>query len=225
MKILILILSISLSFESFAGLPVFETPSLPAILNPFEWNKNTELRRGRSFGGSRRSYSRGSSRRRSSSSNRSRRSKSSRNRSSSSGLAASPKRPSFGGKRISASQARKKYSTPRKKETVTRKSANGTNQTYVMNSYGGYGSGLMTGYMMGSSMWYWSMPFHPAFYYGRPAYVTNPDGTVGVYPPTFSWSRLFFTLMIVGLIGYLIYRAISQKRKYANASHSGGSFG
>jgi hypothetical protein len=93
-----------------------------------------------------------------------------------------------------------------------------------MNGYGGYGSGLMTGYMMGSSMWYWSMPFHPAFYYGRPAYVTNPDGTVGVYPPTFSWSRLFFTLMIVGLIGFLIYRAISQKRTYSKSTYSGGSF-
>jgi hypothetical protein len=69
------------------------------------------------------------------------------------------------------------------------------------------------------------MPFNPAYYYGRPAYVTNPDGTVSVYPPTFSWSRLFFTLMIVGLIGFLIYRAISQKRRFANTSYSGGSFG
>lgn len=135
-----------------------------------------------------------------------------------------PKRPSFGGKRMSASQARKKYSTPRKQETVTRRAADGSNQTYVMNSYGGYGSGLMTGYMMGTSMWYWSMPFHPAFYYGRPAYVTNPDGSVGVYPPTFSFSRLFFTLMILGLIGFIIYRAFSQKKKYSQMPYSSGSF-
>ncbi|MDC1067764.1 hypothetical protein OAQ99_01250 [Candidatus Kapabacteria bacterium] len=222
MKYFIIILSLILVFDGNAQ-SFQELTSFVDFSDVGDWKEGTSLRRGRSFGGSRRSSSRRSSSRRSTSS-RSKRNTSSRRSSSKSGLAQSPKRPSFGGKRMSQSQARKTYSTPRKQETISRKSANGTNQRYVMNSYGGYGSGLMTGYMMGSSMWYWSMPFHPAFYYGRPAYVTNPDGSVGVYPPRFSFSRVFFTLVILSILGFIIYRSFAKKKQYNSNNYSRGSF-
>ena len=119
---------------------------------------------------------------------------------------------SFGGKRLTNSKAyTSKYGTPRKttNQTITR---NGVSQNYVMHSYGGYGSGLMTGYMMGTTSLLWMMPFHPAFYYSRPYYVDNPDGTVGVYPPTFSWSKLFFTIIIIAVIIYII-RVMFRSKK------------
>jgi hypothetical protein len=126
---------------------------------------------------------------------------------------------SFGGQRLSSPKAyTQKYGTPRKStpQSITR---NGISQNYVMHSYGGYGSGLMMGYMMGTTSWLWMMPFHPAFYYSRPYYVDNPDGTVSVYPPTFSWSKLFFTLLVIGLIIYII-RVIIRSRKSRNYSQS-----
>lgn len=190
-----------------------------------------ELRRGRSFGGSRRRSSSRSRSRFSARSNSNSRSKSnnksfgggSRNRrSSSQSMASSPRRPSFGGKRMAPADAKKKYGTPRKSETINRKSATGQNTNYVMHSYGGYGSGLMTGYMMGTTSWMWSMPFHPAFYYSRPVYVTNTDGTVGVYPPTFSFSRIFFILMIIAILIWFFRRSRREKVHY---QESYGSFG
>jgi hypothetical protein len=218
MKILIYLLSFLLVAETNANMISISLPDASSITQLFDW-KNVELRRGRSFGGSRSRSTRPSRR----STNKKSSSKRT-NRSSSSGLASSPKRPSFGGNRISQSQAKSRYkSPPRKQETVSRPSASGQNTTYVMNHYGGYGSGLMTGYMMGSSMWYWSMPFHPAFYYGRPAYVTNADGTVSVYPPTFSFGKLLFTLLILGVIIFIIYRIYSSKTKYQHQTV--GSFG
>lgn len=174
---------------------------------------------GRSFGGSR---SRSFQRPRSSqprSSFGSRKGTTSAMRSTPSSKAAS----SIGGRRLSGGsrQYTSKYGAPRKSTTqsVTR---NGVTQNYVMHSYGGYGSGLMTGYMMGATSWMWMMPFHPAFYYSRPYYVDNSDGTVGVYPPTFDWSKLFFTLIIIAIIIYII-RVIIRNRKsraYSQSSFS-----
>lgn len=126
---------------------------------------------------------------------------------------------SFGGQRLNSSKAyTQKYGTPRKTstQTITR---NGVSQNYVMHGYGGYGSGLMMGYMMGTTSWLWMMPFHPAFYYSRPYYADNPDGTVSVYPPTFSWSKLFFTLIVIGLIIYII-RIIIRSRRAGNQTQS-----
>jgi len=126
---------------------------------------------------------------------------------------------SFGGQRMSSSKAYTgKYGTPRKStsQTITR---NGVSQNYVMHSYGGYGSGLMMGYMMGTTSWMWMMPFHPAFYYSRPYYADNPDGTVSVYPPTFSWSKLFFTIIVIALIIYII-KVIIRGRRAGNYSQS-----
>jgi hypothetical protein len=130
---------------------------------------------------------------------------------------------SFGGKRLDggAKQYTSKYGAPRKttSQTLTK---NGVSQNYVMHSYGGYGSGLMTGYMMGTTSMLWMMPFHPAFYYSRPYYVDNPDGTVGVYPPTFNWSKLFFTIIILAVIVYIIRTVIRNRknREYSQSSFS-----
>jgi hypothetical protein len=118
-----------------------------------------------------------------------------------------------------------KYGAPRR--TVAGNTMAGVPGNYRMNDYGGFSSGLMMGYMMGNTSMMWSMPFHPAFYYSRPYYVTNPDGTVGVYPPTFSFAKLFFTLIIVGGIAYIIYVIIRNRRRNAGSwgvTHSQSSF-
>ncbi len=131
---------------------------------------------------------------------------------------------SFGGKRLNSSQAyTSKYGTPRKStpQTVT---TGGQSQRYVMNSYGGYGSGLMTGYVMGSTSWLWFTPFHPAFYYSRPYYNTNQDGTIGVYPPTFSIGKVFVTIILAAVVFFIIY-AIIKNRKRKSSYGSSSSFG
>jgi len=129
---------------------------------------------------------------------------------------------SFGGKRLgNAKQYTSKYGVPRKSFTKSF-NRNGISRNYVFHSYGGYGSGLMTGYLMGRTSWLWFTPFHPAFYYTRPYYVDNPDGTVGVYPPTFSFSKLIFTILVFAVIIYIIIVVIKSKK--SNRS-SGSSFG
>ncbi|MDA3844456.1 MAG: hypothetical protein PF588_08830 [Candidatus Kapabacteria bacterium] len=133
--------------------------------------------------------------------------------------------PSFGGKRISSSAARSKYGTPRKTTPMTGKNAYGTNQNYNVHSYGGFSSGLMTGYMMGSitssMMW---MPWRGSFWYSRP-YYTEPDanGNISVYPPTFSWTKVFFALVVIGVIIYIIRGIIRNKKRISDGG--GGSFG
>lgn len=128
---------------------------------------------------------------------------------------------SFGGRRLGNSkQYTAKYGVPRKSFTKSINS-NGVSRNYVFHGYGGYGSGLMTGYVMGRTSWLWFMPFHPAFYYSRPYYVDNPDGTVGVYPPTFSLSKLIFTILVIGVIIYIIVVVIRSKKANQN---SGSSF-
>lgn len=185
------------------------------ITNMGSWQEGFNLRRGGGFGGSRRSF--GGSRRSSSS----RRSTSPSSRAKSTPKA-SPKAPSFGGNRMSSSQAKQKYGVPTKTQPVTKASASGQQTKYVMNHYGGYSSGLMTGYMMGSTSMMWMMPFHPAFYYSRPNYVENADGTVSVYPPTFSWGKLFITLIIIGVIVYFVRNYFKNKNR--SESTSQGSF-
>ncbi|MFP4527523.1 MAG: hypothetical protein ACLFQX_03165 [Candidatus Kapaibacterium sp.] len=171
-----------------------------------------EARRGRSFGGSRskRSFS---TQKRTPSKSRTQKSVPTMRKSTN-----PAKRTSFGGNRLSTGKAyTQKYGTPRKTETVTGRNAAGQQQKYVMHSYGGYGSGLMTGYMMGTTSWMWMMPFHPAFYYSKPYYVTNPDGTMGVYPPTFSFGKLLFTLLIIGGIAFIIVRIVKSRKKAARS--------
>lgn len=213
-KLAILLLSILMILPAeSAGIEIPQINILN-ILQSID-NLTPELRRGGSFGG-RRSFGRSRSRSRSKSfggsRSKNRRSNYSRNKT----LNHSPKRPSFGGKRMKPADARKKYGTPRKSTPVTQKSGSGASTNYVMHSYGGYGSGLMTGYMMGTSSWMWFTPFHPAFYYSRPIYVTNEDGSVGVYPPTFSWSRIFFIVMIIGVIVWYFQKRRIEKVRYQN---------
>lgn len=216
-SVFIVLLSLALAFTDlqaidFASFKVNSADLIQRILN----NDNLELfnaRRG-GGGGSRRSGSMGGSRRSSSSS---------KSRTTTSKPKTNPtKTPSFGGTRMNKADATKKYGTPRKTETMTGTNAAGSSVRYNVNSYGGYGSGLMTGYMMGVTPFYWSMPFHPAFYYSRPVYVDNADGSIDVYPPRFSFGKLLITLIIIAAIIFII-RRIMKARKLGNTSQS--SFG
>ena len=131
---------------------------------------------------------------------------------------------SFGGARkMTTASARAQYGTPRKVDNFQRREANGYSRNYQINDYGGYSSGLMRGYMMGqvTSYMMWA-PWHGAYWYSRPTYVYNPDGTVGVYPPTFDYTKLFITLFIVGGIAFVVY-VIVRNRKRNSESYS--SFG
>lgn len=161
-------------------------------------------RGGGSFGGSRQSYN-----------NRSRDYSAPRSRSSSPayGSPTSAQRNTFGGSRLGNTQEyTSRYGTPRRVETT--RIPNGTGATnYQVNRYGGMGDGFMMGYLMGSIPWYYSMPFHPAFYYSRPYTVANPDGTVGVYPGTFQWGQLFFVLLLVAGGAFILYVWIRSKRR------------
>jgi cbb3-type cytochrome oxidase subunit 3 len=89
------------------------------------------------------------------------------------------------------------------------------------------GDGFMMGYMLGAIPWYWSMPFHPAYYYSRPATVVNPDGTTAVYPGTFEWGTLFMTLLVIGgilYIGYVWLRNRRRRMAYTTAGTMAASF-
>ena len=135
----------------------------------------------------------------------------------------------FGGSRLSSSRDyTSRYGTPRRTETRTVPGTFGSGTNYVFNRYGGMSDGFMMGYVMGMTPWFYSMPFHPAFYYSRPYTVTNPDGTVGVYPGTFQWGTLFFMLLLVAGGGYIIYVWLKRKRerhRFGGADMSQSSFG
>lgn len=166
-----------------------------------------DARRGRSFGGSRRGGSSfGSSR---SSAPRT----SSPRTSSRIGRTTTQRRSSFGGTRLSSPQQyTRSYGVPRRTESVRAPAMGGTGYSnYTVHHYGGMGDRFMTGYLLGSTSWMWSMPFHPAFYYSRPAYYTNPTGGTEVYPPTFQPFKLIMTLVIIGGIAYVIYRVMRRR--------------
>jgi len=136
-------------------------------------------------------------------------------------------RNSFGGSRLNSSgDYVGRYGAPRATERTTMRGANG-NTNYTINRYGGMGDGFMMGYMLGSIPWYWSMPFHPAFYFSRPATTVNPDGSTGVYPGTFQWGTLFITLLVVGgiiFIGYVWLRNRRRRMAYTTAGTMAASF-
>ncbi len=210
-----IIIFFAMSEFMFADISNFAVKSLKNIEIPeiFSFNKNLsdflEIKRGGSFGGRRGGSA---TRSRSSSS-----SSSSATRSSSTSRSSS-----FGGSRtMTSQQARAKYGTPRKTETRTMTGANGAPMNYNVHHYGGFSSGLMTGYMTGQMMWYMTVP---AFFYSRPVYVKNADGTTDVYPPTFNWSKLFFILLIIAAIYYLVKRA-RNKNRTATDNYSSSSFG
>lgn len=126
---------------------------------------------------------------------------------------------SFGGNRVDNTYMRQKYGVPRKVETYSgRDASSGLSRNYQINDYGGYSSSLMRGYMMGqvSSYMMWA-PWHGAFWYSRPNYVYNDDGSVGVYPPTFNYSKIFIILIVIAII-YLIIRKrrMAKNNNYRN---------
>jgi hypothetical protein len=136
-------------------------------------------------------------------------------------------RNSFGGSRLNnSSDYVGRYGAPRATERTTMRGANGTTN-YTINRYGGMGDGFMMGYMLGSIPWYWSMPFHPAYYCSRPATAVNPDGSTAVYPGTFQWGTLFITLLVVGgiiFIGYVWLRNRRRRMAYTTAGTMAASF-
>ncbi|MBE2190095.1 MAG: hypothetical protein IAE98_11560, partial [Candidatus Kapabacteria bacterium] len=176
----------------------------------FDWQKSFESRRGGSFG-----RSRGATRSRSS------------NRSGTQARSTPPanpkKQPSFGGQRMDRQTAQAKYGAPRRTESIRTNNAAGGQMDYRVNHYGGFSSSLMTGYMLGNMAWWMTAP---AFFYSRPTYVENEDGTVDVYPPTFNFGKLFTFLIVIFAIVYFVrfMRAASrQAREREPESYS--SFG
>lgn len=122
-------------------------------------------------------------------------------------------RTSFGGTRLSsATEYRKSYGTPRRTEQVRLPNQSATSPGYTVHRYGGMGDGFMMGYMMGATPWIWSTPFHPAFYYSRPYIVDNANGTKEVYPPTFSWGKVFLVLLIVGGVAFIIFVVVRGRK-------------
>ncbi len=137
-------------------------------------------------------------------------------------------RNSFGGSRMNRpADYTGRYGAPRATQRQSFRGPAGTTTNYVVNRYGGMGDGFMMGYMMGSIPWYWSMPFHPAFYFSRPYTHANPDGSVGVYPPTFQWGTLIITLLVVGgllFIGYVWLRNRRRRMAYTTSGTMAASY-
>lgn len=121
-----------------------------------------------------------------------------------------------------------RYGTPRKQWTQTYTGNDGMSRPYVVNSYGGYGDGLMMGYLMGRTSWMWYTPFHPAFYYSQPSYVPMPNGGYQAYPPTFSFGSLFLALLIFGALAFIVwvvFKSFLRKRGSSGGNYSQSSFG
>ena len=134
-------------------------------------------------------------------------------------------RNSFGGSRMNSSgDYTSRYGAPRAAAKESFSGAGGTRTNYTVNRYGGMGDGFMMGYVMGSMPWYWSMPFHPAYYYSRPYTAMNPDGTTGVYPGTFQWGTLFFTLLLIGGVIFIVYVWLRNRRRRSLGYDSSGVF-
>lgn len=133
-------------------------------------------------------------------------------------------RNSFGGSRMNRpADYTGRYGVPRATQRQSFRGPAGTTTNYVVNRYGGMGDGFMMGYMMGSIPWYWSMPFHPAFYFSRPYTHANPDGSVAVYPPTFQWGTLLLTLIVVAALGFILYTWLRNRRRRMQAAFADGS--
>lgn len=182
---------------------------------------------GRSFGGSSRSFGSGRSfggSRPSTNYNRSTPPPSSYNRPSTS---FGGSRQSFGSSQQFRSGAdyQKRYGIPRRTDQMSLRNNSGINQNYRFNSYGGFGDGFMTGYLMGSIPWYWHTPFHPAFYYSRPVVINGSDGVSEVYPGSFSFGSLILGFLIIGGIIFIIYAVIRSRRRRAASDYSASSFG
>jgi len=92
---------------------------------------------------------------------------------------------------------------------------------YRVNDYGGFSSSLMMGYMMGNMAWWMTAP---AFFYSRPVYAENADGTVDVYPPTFNFGKLLMTIIIIAIIVMFVRSSLRSRKTIRSDNRSGGSF-
>ncbi len=127
---------------------------------------------------------------------------------------------SFGGSRAMAPAAanyQRSYGIPRQSTPMT---VPGVSSPYMVHNYGGYTDGLMMGYLMGRTSAMWYTPFHPAFYYSRPVYVTGADGAMEVYPPTFSFFKLFMGLAVFSVIIWLVMRFLRRRSNGTDGSQS-----
>jgi hypothetical protein len=127
---------------------------------------------------------------------------------------------SFGGSRAMAPAAanyQRSYGIPRQSTPMN---VPGVSSPYMVHNYGGYTDGLMMGYLMGRTSAMWYTPFHPAFYYSRPVYVPGANGAMEVYPPTFSFLKLFLGLAIFGVIIWLVMRFLRRRSSGADDSQS-----
>src|SRR5687768_1623356 len=113
-----------------------------------------EARRGGSFGGRRGGSSFGSRRSTSSYSTRS---------ATRTPTTSTSRRSSFGGNRLSSPQAyTRSYGIPRRTQSMRAPAIGGTGMSnYNVHHYGGMSDRFMTGYLLGTTSWMWSMPFHP----------------------------------------------------------------
>lgn len=131
---------------------------------------------------------------------------------------------SFGGTHLNSGRDyTTKYGVPRR--VIPGSQMSGVPGNYRVHDYGGWGSGFMMGYVAGHSSWMWGMPFHPYYYYSTPYRVYNPDGTVDWYPPTFSWGKLFFTLLIIFAVIFIIAAIVRSVRRNRLGGSSQSSFG
>ncbi len=137
-------------------------------------------------------------------------------------------RTSFGGNRLNSSRAyTSRYGIPRK--VVSGKRVKGVPKNYKIMNYRGYGNGLTMNYLLHRTPLLWHTPFHSAFYYTQPYYVKNSDGTVSVYPPTFSISKVIFTIFLFAAILFVLKRVLSAmrggagRRRYSQTQYSSKS--
>lgn len=216
-------------FSRFSGVIVIALALVLSLAEPIDAFAGKSFggsRGSRSFGGSRRSYSAPSRPPSSFGGSRSTSPSYSPQRSPSMSPSSSmPRRStSFGGTRLqSRDQYTRSYGTPRRSEQRMTGNADGSQTRTIVHSYGGRGDGFMMGYMMGSVPFMWHTPFHPAFYYSRPHYYHNPDGSVEVYPGTFSFGSLLMVIIIGGAVIFIIYRVVRSIRRKA-LTESASSF-
>jgi hypothetical protein len=204
-------ISISFSssdFQSTSNFDIkfkFSVPNFGIDFNAFDWQKSFEARRGGSFG-----RSRGATRTRSGTQTRT-------------APVNTQKQPSFGGQRMTSQTAQAKYGTPRRTESVRTNNAAGGQMDYRVNHYGGFSSSLMTGYMLGNMAWWMTAS---SFFYTRPNYVENEDGTVDVYPPSFNFGRLMTIAIVIFAIVYFIrFMRMASRQAREREPQTYSSFG
>lgn len=123
--------------------------------------------------------------------------------------------PTFDGSKLeSSTDYTSKYGEPSK--TIQGQTIPGLPSNYLIMDYGGFTYDLMIDYLTGNTNIIWHTPFHRAFYFTKPYYVNNPDGTVSIYPPTFSIGKTMISIVILGIIIIAVFLIRKQRNKYAS---------